>query len=203
MTASVPKHWAHLVRDHAALSSTARLAGFVLATYMDNKTGACFPGIELIAKGMHCSEKTAKRATKELLDAELLVRRRRFNASSVYVPVLVQVTHEPYTQATHDPNDVQVTRDPNEERTGTSAPFVGITHDPLTAQGTTQIQKEYQAYRSPMTRTLGGVGSSMTTDAAAPTPPARTTAGGRQGTGRESRDIVTHLTHYPNPMCGI
>src|SRR4051794_11026350 len=48
---SLPTRWRLLVRSDTYLSSQAKLVAYVLSTYMDNKTGICYPSHLSIAQG--------------------------------------------------------------------------------------------------------------------------------------------------------
>jgi DNA-binding transcriptional regulator YhcF (GntR family) len=84
--------WLKAIRD-SALSPSAKLTAFVLATYMRN--GTCWPARRRIAAGIGKSERTVTRALQELREAGAIEIEHRMNSSSVYqiagaVPVLVE-----------------------------------------------------------------------------------------------------------------
>jgi hypothetical protein len=71
--ASLPTRWRLLIRSDPYLSSQAKVLAYVLSTYMDNKTGACWPSHLSIARGCGwkitagtTSCRSVTRATKEL-----------------------------------------------------------------------------------------------------------------------------------------
>ena len=67
--------WQRAMRDSPELDATARLVGFVLATYMD-KDGRCYPGQARLAEGIGRSVATVRRGLRTLEAAGFLVTQR-------------------------------------------------------------------------------------------------------------------------------
>jgi hypothetical protein len=57
--------WREIIRDSAKLSSTDKLVGFLLSTYMD-KSGEAFPSRETIAAGCSLSDRAVDAAASRL-----------------------------------------------------------------------------------------------------------------------------------------
>jgi DNA-binding transcriptional regulator YhcF (GntR family) len=74
--------WPRLLR-RSRLSKTARLVGFVIATYL-NAAGECWPSVATIAKGAGVSESTVHRAIRELRRSGYLWVTFRRQETSIY-----------------------------------------------------------------------------------------------------------------------
>lgn len=89
------------------VSVNAKTLYGIFACYVDQE-GRCYPGRKQLAKLMGVSEETVKRAKKELVDAELIECRERFDSDGRRTTDDVILTHarvtgDPYPRVTGDP----------------------------------------------------------------------------------------------------
>lgn len=73
--------WRTALRD-SEVGHLAKLVGYTLATHMDGNGGSCFPGLTLVAREASISERSARKAIRELETAGLVRTARGGGRSS-------------------------------------------------------------------------------------------------------------------------
>jgi hypothetical protein len=76
--ANFSTRWFNYVADHLLLTKVSEKAVlFAMKTYMDNKTGECFPSEVHLAKRASCTPRTVRTVIKKARDLGLLVIQKR------------------------------------------------------------------------------------------------------------------------------
>lgn len=156
--------WERALRD-AQIPSTAKLCGFVLATYMDKGAAGCWPSRQTVADAMSVSLSTAKRALGDLEDAGWIIRlrgggRRDSGAycTNLYVPTIPSLRDDPDEESngvTHEPPTASngVTHEPDRGSSsglgGSSTPPSRVTHDPIPSHKNTKSAGYERCSRGP------------------------------------------------------